>query len=111
MTHDSKGQSTTIASYGGAARGRERGDAVREALTLDGSTAHACRFGDIHYLYGPPDAKPRHHRFDKGSYVYLFENASERRCRIEIANHAGTEDQDAFFGCEWRLGRAAARVG
>jgi hypothetical protein len=42
--------------------------------------------------------KPRHHRFDKGSYVYLFENANERRCRIEIANQPGTEDQDAFEG-------------
>ncbi|KAM4058032.1 hypothetical protein HRG_011013 [Hirsutella rhossiliensis] len=58
----------------------------------------ATLFGDIHYLYGPPDTKPRHHRFDKGSYVYLFENAGERRCRIEIANYPGTEDQDAFFG-------------
>ncbi|QGI58318.1 hypothetical protein CEK26_000445 [Fusarium fujikuroi] len=36
--------------------------------------------------------------FDKGSYVYLFENANERRCRIEIANQPGTEDQDAFEG-------------
>jgi hypothetical protein len=44
--------------------------------------------------------KPRHHRFDKGSYVYLFENANERRCRIEIANQPGTEDQDAFEGCK-----------
>ncbi|PHH92477.1 hypothetical protein CDD83_7225 [Cordyceps sp. RAO-2017] len=58
----------------------------------------ATLFGDIHYFYGPPDTRPRHHRFDEGSYVYLFENAGERRCRLEIANHAGTEDQDAFFG-------------
>ncbi|KAM0422909.1 hypothetical protein ACHAPD_001377 [Fusarium lateritium] len=36
--------------------------------------------------------------FDKGSYVYLFENANERRCRIEIANQPGTEDQDALEG-------------
>jgi hypothetical protein len=33
--------------------------------------------------------RPRHHRFDKGSYVYLFENAGERRARIEIANNPG----------------------
>ncbi|KJZ77558.1 hypothetical protein HIM_03282 [Hirsutella minnesotensis 3608] len=58
----------------------------------------ATLFGDIHYFYGPSDQKPRHHRFDSGSYVYLFENANDRRCRIEIANHPGTEDQDAFFG-------------
>jgi hypothetical protein len=57
-------------------------------------------FGDVHYFYGPPTDSPPHHRFDKGSYVYLFENASERRARIEIANHVGTEDQDAFDGCE-----------
>ncbi|KAI1432830.1 hypothetical protein GGR50DRAFT_554163 [Xylaria sp. CBS 124048] len=58
----------------------------------------ATLFADVHYFYGPPAAKPPHHRFDKGSYVYLFENANERRARIEIANHPGTEDQDAFEG-------------
>ncbi|KAF7559097.1 hypothetical protein G7046_g5061 [Stylonectria norvegica] len=58
----------------------------------------ATLFADIHYFYGPEDSKPRHHRFDKGSYVYLFENANERRCRIEVANHPGEEDQDAFDG-------------
>ncbi|KAI0011914.1 hypothetical protein F4779DRAFT_570876 [Xylariaceae sp. FL0662B] len=58
----------------------------------------ATLFGDVHYFYGPPDAKPPHHRFDKGSYVYLFENANDRRARIEIANHPGTDDQDAFDG-------------
>ncbi|KFH46437.1 hypothetical protein ACRE_027480 [Hapsidospora chrysogenum ATCC 11550] len=58
----------------------------------------ATLFGDIHYFYSPAEFKPRHHRFDKGSYVYLFENASERRCRVEIANNPGTDDQDAFDG-------------
>lgn len=58
----------------------------------------ATLFADIHYFYGPPEVKPRHHRFDKGSYVYLFENANERRCRIEVANNPGTDDQDAFDG-------------
>ncbi|KAH7353928.1 hypothetical protein B0T11DRAFT_320786 [Plectosphaerella cucumerina] len=58
----------------------------------------ATLFGDIHYFYGPPTQNPPHHRFDKGSYVYLFENATERRARIEIANQPGTEDQDAFDG-------------
>lgn len=58
----------------------------------------ATLFGDVHYFYGPPTDSPPHHRFDKGSYVYLFENANERRARIEIANHVGTDDQDAFDG-------------
>ncbi|KAI0869758.1 hypothetical protein GGS24DRAFT_139636 [Hypoxylon argillaceum] len=58
----------------------------------------ATLFGDVHYFYGPPTAKPPHHRFDKGSYVYLFENAEQRRARIEIANQPGTDDQDAFNG-------------
>lgn len=58
----------------------------------------ATLFGDIHYFYSGAEVKPRHHRFDKGSYVYLFENASERRCRVQIANNPGAEDQDAFDG-------------
>ncbi|KAH6609001.1 hypothetical protein Trco_002347 [Trichoderma cornu-damae] len=58
----------------------------------------ATLFGDVHYFYSPASVKPRHHRFDKGSYVYLFENAGESRCRIEIANNPGTDDQDAFHG-------------
>ncbi len=57
-------------------------------------------FGDIHYFYSPETERPRHHRFDKGSYVYLFENANERRARVEIANHPGSDDQDAFDGCK-----------
>lgn len=60
----------------------------------------ATLYGDVHFFYGPPTENPPHHRFDKGSYVYLFENANERRARIEIANKVGTEDQDAFDGCE-----------
>ncbi|KAK4245063.1 hypothetical protein C7999DRAFT_34591 [Corynascus novoguineensis] len=58
----------------------------------------ATLYGDIHYFYGPPTDKPPHHRFDKGSYVYLFEDANQGRARLEIANNAGTEDQDAFDG-------------
>ena len=46
----------------------------------------------MHY-YLPP-----HHRFDKGSYVYLFHNPALPRARIEIANYAGTPRQDAFAG-------------
>ncbi|KAH7321424.1 hypothetical protein B0I35DRAFT_408374 [Stachybotrys elegans] len=63
-----------------------------------GEESVATLFGDIHYFYSPPEVKPRHHRFDKGSYVYLFENARDRKCRVEIANQPGTEDQDAFDG-------------
>lgn len=66
--------------------------------TRPGEENVATLFGDIHYFYGPPTNKPPHHRFDKGSYVYLFENANDRRARIEIANHPGTDDQDAFDG-------------
>ncbi|KAJ4424364.1 hypothetical protein N0V82_000883 [Gnomoniopsis sp. IMI 355080] len=58
----------------------------------------ATLFGDVHYFYGPETADPPHHRFNKGSYVYLFENANERRARIEIANLVGTDNQDAFDG-------------
>lgn len=57
-------------------------------------------FGDIHYFYAPPTSNPPHHRFDKGSYVYLFENANEGRARVEIANQPGTDEQDAFDGGE-----------
>ncbi|KAK4167252.1 hypothetical protein QBC43DRAFT_9816 [Cladorrhinum sp. PSN259] len=58
----------------------------------------ATLFGDIHYFYGPPTDSPPHHRFDKGSYIYLFEDANQGRARIEIANQPGTEEQDAFDG-------------
>ncbi|KAK3987780.1 hypothetical protein QBC44DRAFT_330932 [Cladorrhinum sp. PSN332] len=58
----------------------------------------ATLFGDIHYFYGPPTDTPLHHRFDKGSYIYLFEDANQGRARIEIANQPGTEEQDAFDG-------------
>ncbi|KAL2074070.1 hypothetical protein VTL71DRAFT_7848 [Oculimacula yallundae] len=63
-----------------------------------GEDLAATLFADVHYFYGPPGTKPPHHRFDKGSYVYLFENASQRRARIEVANNAGTAEQDAFTG-------------
>ena len=72
------------------------------------SASSGCRltapssFGDIHYFYGPPEDKPPHHRFDKGSYVYLFEDVNQLRARIEIANQPGCEDQDSFDGCKTR---------
>ena len=38
---------------------------------------------------------------DKESYIYLYRDTSQRRGRLEIANHAGTPNQDAFTGCEY----------
>ncbi|KAF2141003.1 uncharacterized protein K452DRAFT_251868 [Aplosporella prunicola CBS 121167] len=55
-------------------------------------------FADVHFFFSHPAARPPHDRFDKGSYVYLYHNATDRRARIEIANHAGTPEQDAFMG-------------
>ncbi|CAK4031674.1 Hypothetical predicted protein [Lecanosticta acicola] len=55
-------------------------------------------FGDVHYYFGKPSSVPQHHRFDRGSYVYLFNNAAQRQAKLEIANHAGTAEQDAFDG-------------
>lgn len=55
-------------------------------------------FADVHYFFSPPAYKPLHHRFDKGSYVYLYHNPMQHRGRIEIANYAGTPEQDAFAG-------------
>ncbi len=69
---------------------------VRPRLTVSS-------FADIHYFFSPPSAKPLHHRFDKKSYLYLYHNAIQSRGRIEIANHAGTPDQDAFSGCKHRF--------
>ncbi|KAK0753811.1 hypothetical protein B0T18DRAFT_477093 [Schizothecium vesticola] len=63
-----------------------------------GEDIAATLFGDVHYFYGPPEDKPPHHRFDKGSYVYLFEDVNQLRARIEIANQPGCEDQDSFDG-------------
>ncbi|KAE9972316.1 hypothetical protein EG327_009520 [Venturia inaequalis] len=55
-------------------------------------------FSDIHTYFGPPIAKPVHHRFDKRSYFYLYHDALNKRGRVEVANHAGTPEQDAFTG-------------
>ncbi|KAJ5174995.1 uncharacterized protein N7482_000872 [Penicillium canariense] len=55
-------------------------------------------FADIHYYFTPPISKPFHHRFDKGSYLYIYHDASQNQARIEIANNPGTLDQDAFHG-------------
>ncbi|PVH97640.1 hypothetical protein DM02DRAFT_658135, partial [Periconia macrospinosa] len=55
-------------------------------------------FADVHYYFSPPAYKSPHHRFDKSSYVYLYHNPIQRTGRIEVANHAGTPEQDAFAG-------------
>ncbi|KAL1297893.1 hypothetical protein AAFC00_006411 [Neodothiora populina] len=55
-------------------------------------------FVDVHYFFQPPTSKPAHHRFDRRSYLYLYQDVSQRRARIEIANSAGTPDQDSFDG-------------
>ena len=57
----------------------------------------------MHYFFASPDTKPPHHRFDKGSYVYLHHTPAEHRGRLEVANHAGTSDQDAFTGSKEHL--------
>ncbi|KEQ94102.1 hypothetical protein AUEXF2481DRAFT_41293 [Aureobasidium subglaciale EXF-2481] len=55
-------------------------------------------FVDVHAYFNQPASKPVHHRFDKGSYLYLYYNSTQRRARLEVANSAGTPDQDAFNG-------------
>ncbi|KAI9376694.1 hypothetical protein BJX61DRAFT_155169 [Aspergillus egyptiacus] len=55
-------------------------------------------FADIHYYFTAPTPKPLLHRFDKSSYLYLYHNAAQQKTRIEVANHPGTADQDAFNG-------------
>ncbi|KAF2132050.1 hypothetical protein P153DRAFT_310620 [Dothidotthia symphoricarpi CBS 119687] len=55
-------------------------------------------FADVHYYFSPPTQSPPHHRFDKGSYVYLYHSPMRQSGRVEIANHAGTPSQDAFAG-------------
>lgn len=55
-------------------------------------------FADVHYYFNEPSSKPVHHRLSRGSYAYVFHNPTEHRAKLEIANHAGTPDQDAFHG-------------
>lgn len=55
-------------------------------------------FADIHYYFTAPTPKALHHRFDKGSYLYIYHDAAQNKARVEIANNPGTPDQDAFHG-------------
>ncbi|KAK1813396.1 hypothetical protein LTR12_012249 [Friedmanniomyces endolithicus] len=55
-------------------------------------------FADVHYYFSDPSSKPPHHRFSKGSYLYIYHNATTHHAKLEVANHAGTPEQDAFSG-------------
>nr|POE77418.1 hypothetical protein CFP56_09065 [Quercus suber] len=53
---------------------------------------------DAHYYFSDPNTKPPHHRFERGSYIYLYHNHTQGYAKIEVANNAGTSEQDAFAG-------------
>ncbi|KAL9608982.1 MAG: hypothetical protein Q9167_006214 [Letrouitia subvulpina] len=55
-------------------------------------------YADVHYYFSAPTPRPLSHRFDKGSYLYLYRNVSGRGGRLEIANNVGKPEQDAFTG-------------
>lgn len=55
-------------------------------------------FTDVHYYFTNPTPNPTYHRFDKGSYLYVYHDAARGSARLEIANNPGTKDQDAFQG-------------
>ncbi|KAK4545415.1 hypothetical protein LTR36_002765 [Oleoguttula mirabilis] len=65
---------------------------------IPGETLLTTLFADAHYYFSDPSVKPQHHRFDRGSYVYIYHNATEHKAKLEVANHAGSPDQDAFSG-------------
>lgn len=57
-------------------------------------------FADVHYYFSAPSPRPLDHRFDKASYFYLYGDQNGRGGRIEVANHVGKPEQDAFTGCK-----------
>ncbi|GAB7338064.1 hypothetical protein MBLNU457_4432t1 [Dothideomycetes sp. NU457] len=63
-----------------------------------GETLLLTLYCDVHYYINAPGSKPQHDRFERGSYAYLYHNSIQRRARLEIANNAGTPEQDAFDG-------------
>ncbi|GAB7358551.1 hypothetical protein MBLNU230_g2613t1 [Neophaeotheca triangularis] len=65
---------------------------------LSGEKLLTTLFADVHYFFSDPTTKPQHHRFDRGSYVYVYQNLEQHTAKLEIANHAGTPEQDAFSG-------------
>ena len=56
------------------------------------------RFTDVHGFFQAPLPRPTLHRFDKGSYLYLYRNVDGSGGRLEIANNVGRPEQDAFTG-------------
>ncbi|CAG8144105.1 unnamed protein product [Penicillium salamii] len=67
---------------------------------LAGEERLVTLFADIHYYFTEPTQRPLpyHHRFDKGSFLYIYHNAAQNKARIEIANNPGSPGQDAFCG-------------
>ncbi|KAI4250192.1 MAG: hypothetical protein L6R40_000364 [Gallowayella cf. fulva] len=55
-------------------------------------------YADVHYFFSAPTPRPLSHRFDKGSYLYLYRNIDQRGGRVEVANNVGKPEQDAFTG-------------
>lgn len=59
------------------------------------------RFTDVRYIFSASTQRhERHDRFEQGSYFYVYHNEHSGQARIEIANNAGTPDQDAIEGSE-----------
>ncbi|KAL8872817.1 MAG: hypothetical protein Q9174_001611 [Haloplaca sp. 1 TL-2023] len=55
-------------------------------------------YADVHYYFSAPTPRPPSHRFDKGSYLYLYRSRNTSGGRLEIANNVGKREQDAFTG-------------
>lgn len=75
--------------------------------TKEENTLLVGAYADIHYFFDDPDNFPPHHRFDKGSCVYLHHNRQTDQGRLEIADRPGTKHQDALAGCTWLLEETA----
>ena len=69
-------------------------------MAAEGEERLLTLYGDIHYWFTAPSPRPASHRFDRESYVYLYRETGQQRGRLEVANHAGTPEQDAFTGCK-----------
>ncbi|KAL1957601.1 hypothetical protein VTO42DRAFT_5712 [Malbranchea cinnamomea] len=65
---------------------------------LPGEERLLTTYADVHYYYSNPCPHPRQHRFDKGSYLYIYHDGAKNRTRIEIANNPNTPEIDAFCG-------------
>ncbi|ODM23721.1 hypothetical protein SI65_01310 [Aspergillus cristatus] len=70
---------------------------------LPGEERMLTVFADVHSYFSEPTPKPIHHRFDKGSYLYIYHDAAQHKSRIEVANNPGTPFQDAFNGALDRI--------